>query len=162
MSAPMASARFSSGTIRHVSIDFAHSRLFGAGFGVFHRRGRGLGERRQHERRRSVFVRTFVASANRSVQWQQLLLPRGVERPRLVSVRRPVERGFWLDRPLQPQHLWRLREPPPSSRWRSRSASGGAEPRLPAPRAVSASRRCRRRAVGRSASWRCSGLSDLP
>ena len=107
------------------------------------RRRRG-GRRRQSALR---LVRAFIACANRPVRRQQLLLRRRVERPRLVSVRQRVERWFWLDRPLQPQHLWRLRDPAPSSPRRRRFASPGAEPRLPTPRAASAPRRRRRSGV---------------
>ena len=139
---------FLSRTLCHGVIDFAHSWLFGAGFVGFRRRGR---RRSGPCRKRALLVRAFIARANCPVWWQQLLLRRGVERPRLVSVRRPVELWFWLDRPLQPQHLWRLRDPAPSSPWRSRFLSPGAEPRLPPPRAASAARRGPRRAVRQSA-----------
>src|SRR5580693_8538443 len=125
----------------HVLID-ALSCTFGAGFVVF--RGR---ERRRsgRYRKRSLLVRAFITRANRPVRGRQLLLRRRVERPRLVSVRRPVERWFWLDRSLQ--HLWRRRSPATSSTHLRRFASPGGEPRLPSPRAVSAPRRGRRSGV---------------
>ena len=115
--------------------------------------GAGLVGFRRRERRRGGpcgkrfrLVRPFLACANRPVRRQQLLLRRRVERPRLVSVRQRVERRFWLDRPLQPQHLWRLRDPAPPS-WRRRFPSPGAEPRLPTARPASAARRPRRSGV---------------
>src|ERR1700728_5441971 len=124
-------------TICHVLIDFAHSWLCGAGLVGFRRRGRRRGG---HDRKRFRLVWAFIAGANRPVQRQQLLLRRRVERPRLVSVRQRVERWFWLDRPLQPQHLW----PPAPPAWRGRFPSPGAEPCLPPPGAASAARRRRR------------------
>src|SRR3984957_2848213 len=127
-------------TICHVLIDFAHSWLRGAGLVGIRRRGRRRGG---PCRKRSRLVWALIACANRPVRRQQLLLRRWVERPRLVSVRQRVERWFWLDRPLQPQHLWRLRYPAPSP-WRGRFPSPGAEPRLPPPGAASAARRRRR------------------
>ena len=93
----------------------------------FRRRGRRRGG---PCRKRSRLIRAFIACANRPVRRQELLLWRRVERPRLVSVRQPVERWFWLGRPLQLQHLWRLRDPATSSPQRRRFPSPGSEPRL--------------------------------
>ena len=127
-------------TICHVLIDFAHSWLCGAGLVGFRRGGR---RRSGRSRKRSLLVRALIGRANRPVRRQQLLLRRRVERPRLVSVRQRVERWFWLDRPFQLKHLWRLRDPAPPA-WRGRFPSPGAEPRLPTPGAVSAPGRGRR------------------
>ena len=127
-------------TICHVLIDFAHSWLCGAGLVGFRRGGR---RRSGRSRKRSLLVRALIGRANRPVRRQQLLLRRRVERPRLVSVRQRVERWFWLDRPFQLKHLWRLRDPAPPA-WRGRFPSAGAEPRLPTPGAVSAPGRGRR------------------
>ena len=142
---------FLSRTICHVVIDEL-SCTFGAGFVVFRRRER---RRSGRYRKRSLLVRAFIARAfasfgrsspaNRPVRRRQLLLLRRVEWPRLVSVRRRVQRWFWLDRPLQ--HLWRLGDPAPSPPGRSRFPSPRAEPSLLPPRAASAPRRGRRSGV---------------
>ncbi len=124
---------------------FARSRLFGPRHGVFHWSGPGRGERRRHERRRSVVVRTRIACANSAIR--RVLGGERPGRPRLLSVRR----RFWRGRPCH-----RPGSSAASSAWRRRSASPCGESQL-LRRVFRACGRRRRIPVRRSSLRRCDG-----